>query len=66
MGARRTIQMIDKIPEPPKLTSAQRRQILRLHDTPFNVREISEATGIPYPQVMQALREMCPVDKIYA
>ncbi len=43
-----------------KLTAAQKLRILKLHDTPFTVREISAELNIPVDTVREALVEMTP------
>lgn len=65
MGMRRIITM--EIPEQPrKLTAAVKRQIVKLHDTPYTPLEIAREVGVPVAAVRQVLKEMCPVDVIYA
>jgi len=65
MGARRTME----IAAPPeatqhgrKLTAAEKKEILRLHDLPATVAEISREVGVPIDMVRKVLTETFPVD----
>jgi Homeodomain-like domain len=64
MGARRTIIM-SKTAERP-LTEAMKSRIVKLHDKPYTPLEISRETGVAVDLVRQTLRELCPLDELYA
>ncbi len=61
MGTRRNV---DKTPELPKarVSTAEKKEILRLHDLPATVAEISREVGVPIDMVRKVLTETFPVD----
>ena len=59
MGTRRNA---DKTVEQPKLTAAQVARIMKLHDVPYTLAEISREVGVPAEVVREVLVEAFPVD----
>jgi len=59
MGTRRNV---DKTPELPKarLTAAQVAQIMKLHDVPVAMSQISREVGVPIDTVRKILVEATP------
>ncbi len=60
MGARRTMEIAAPPEATRKLTAAQKRQIIKLHDVPVAVSQISREVGVSTDAVRKVLVEATP------
>jgi len=62
MGKRSNIVKTDKAVKATRLTAAQVARIVKLHDVPVAVSQISREVGVPIDMVRKVLIETFPVD----